>query len=118
MALVNRENITLEAGDDASDAAWFEVSRLADAGDLAFDHATIIAYAVERLRNKIDYTDIAFNLLPELFTLTELQQVFEQILGKPLLAPAFRRKMSSRVEATQEFTHSAGHRPSRLYRRK
>jgi len=64
MALVNHENITLKAGDDASDAAWFEVSRLADAGDLAFDHATIIAYATERLRNKIDYTDIAFNCCP------------------------------------------------------
>jgi hypothetical protein len=47
---------------------------------IAFDHAKIIEYGIERLRNKIEYTDIAFNLMPELFTLTELQQVYEVIL--------------------------------------
>ncbi|HEX3029733.1 MAG TPA: NUDIX domain-containing protein, partial [Clostridia bacterium] len=49
---------------------------------IAFDHAKIIEYGIERLRNKIEYTDIAFNLMPELFALTELQQVYEIILDK------------------------------------
>lgn len=83
---------------------------------IAFDHAKIIEYAVERLRNKIEYTNIAFNLMPELFTLTELQQVYEVILDKELLAAAFRRKIADRVVETTEFTKDAGHRPSKLYR--
>lgn len=83
---------------------------------LAFDHAKIIEYAIERLRNKIEYTDIAFHLMPPLFTLSELQQVYEVILGKELLAAAFRRKLASMVTETNEFTKDAGHRPSKLYR--
>jgi ADP-ribose pyrophosphatase YjhB (NUDIX family) len=83
--------------------------------DLAFDHASIISYAIERMRNKVDYTGLAFNLLPQRFTLTELQQVYELILGKELLTPAFRRKIADQVIATDEFTENAGHRPSRLY---
>lgn len=83
---------------------------------LAFDHAKMIEYAIERLRNKINYTDIAFNLMPELFTLSELQQVFEIVLGKELLAAAFRRKVEDMVIETNQFTKDAGHRPSKLYR--
>ncbi|MDP4179394.1 MAG: NUDIX domain-containing protein, partial [Bacillota bacterium] len=56
---------------------------------IAFDHGKFIEYALSRLRNKIEYTNLAFNLMPELFTLTELQQVYEIIQGKELLAPAF-----------------------------
>nr|WP_127589226.1 NUDIX domain-containing protein [Paenibacillus koleovorans] len=83
---------------------------------LAFDHAKIMDYAIERLRNKIEYTDIAFHLMPPLFTLSELQQVYEVILGKELLAAAFRRKLAPMVTETNEFTKDAGHRPSKLYR--
>lgn len=84
---------------------------------LAFDHAKIIAYAIERLRGKVNYTGIAMNLLPERFTLTELQQVYEVILDKELLKAAFRRKVSDLVVETDEYTEKAGHRPSRLYRK-
>jgi hypothetical protein len=56
------------------------------------------------MRNKVDYTDLAFNLLPKRFTLTELQQVYELILGKELLTPAFRRKIADQVIAQP--THS------------
>jgi ADP-ribose pyrophosphatase len=83
---------------------------------IAFDHAKMIEYGVERLNNKIEYTDIAFNLMPELFTLSELQQVYEVILGKELLAAAFRRKIADMVIETNQFTKDAGHRPSKLYR--
>lgn len=84
---------------------------------LAFDHAKIIASAIERLRGKVDYTDIALNLMQERFTLTELQQVYEVILDKELLKAAFRRKVAHLVEETDHYTENAGHRPSRLYRR-
>lgn len=90
--------------------------RLLDVQGIAFDHARIIYYALERLRSKIEYTDIAFNLMPEKFTLTALQKVYEIISGKKLLAAAFRRKMADWVLETGEYTSSAGHRPSRLYR--
>ncbi|MDQ0061488.1 NUDIX hydrolase [Paenibacillus harenae] len=84
---------------------------------LAFDHAKIIACAIERLRGKVNYTDIALHLMPRLFTLTELQQVYEVILDKELLKAAFRRKVAELVEETDHYTENAGHRPSRLYRR-
>ncbi|MCM3702362.1 NUDIX hydrolase [Paenibacillus macerans] len=84
---------------------------------LAFDHAKIIACAVERLRGKVNYTDIALHLMPKLFTLTELQQVYEVILDKELLKAAFRRKVADLVTETDHYTENAGHRPSRLYRR-
>lgn len=168
MALINSDKLELKAGDDASDAAWFQVSyrllreqkkRIADGyiksqeyelklrseeeelsavvartvtakttstgtdveivsnDGLAFDHAKIIAYAIERLRGKVNYTDIALHLMPELFTLTELQQVYEVIMDKELLKAAFRRKVADLVTETDDYTENAGHRPSRLYRR-
>ena len=83
---------------------------------IAFDHAKIIQYGIERLRNKIEYTDIAFNLMPELFTLTELQQVYEIILDTELLKANFRRKISGMVIETNEYTKDSGHRPSKLFR--
>lgn len=85
---------------------------------LAFDHAKIIACAIERLRGKVNYTDIALHLMPQLFTLTELQQVYEVIMDKELLKAAFRRKVADLVAETDHYTENAGHRPSRLYRRK
>lgn len=83
---------------------------------IAFDHGKFIEYGIDRLRNKIEYTSLAFNLMPELFTLTELQQVYEVIQGKELLAAAFRRKIANMVIETNEFTKDAGHRPSKLFR--
>jgi 8-oxo-dGTP diphosphatase len=83
---------------------------------IAFDHAKMIEYGIVRLKNKIEYTDIAFNLMPEMFTLSELQQVYEVILGRELLAAAFRRKIAHMVIETNRFTKDAGHRPSKLYK--
>lgn len=65
----------------------------------------------------MEYSDIALNLMPKLFTLTELQQVYEVILDKELLKASFRRKAAHLVEETDQYTEHAGHRPSRLYRR-
>ena len=85
---------------------------------LAFDHPLVILSGIERLRNKIEYTDIVFNMMPELFTLGELQKVYEVILGKKLLDPAFRRIISDKVEKTEFMKTGGGHRPSVLFKYK
>ena len=83
---------------------------------LAFDHPLVILSGIERLKNKIEYTDIVFNMMPEYFTLGELQQVYEVILGKKLLDPAFRRIIKDKVEKTNKMKTGGGHRPSVLFR--
>ena len=85
---------------------------------LAFDHPLVILSGIERLKNKISYTDIVFNMMPEYFTLGELQQVYEVILNKKLLDPAFRRIISEKVEKTDKVQVDGGHRPSVLFRYK
>lgn len=83
---------------------------------LAFDHPLTIVSGISRIKNKLEYTDIAFNLMPEYFTLGELQQVYEVILGKKLLDPAFRRIIANKVEKTDKVRVDGGHRPSKLFR--
>lgn len=86
--------------------------------DLAFDHDLVIVSGIERLRNKLSYTDIVFNMMPKYFTLGELQQVYEVILNKKLLDPAFRRIIASKVEKTSKMKTGEGHRPSALFKYK
>ena len=86
--------------------------------DLAFDHALVILAGIERLRNKLNYTDIVFNMMPEYFTLGELQQVYEVILNKKLLDPAFRRIIANKVVKTNKMKTGEGHRPSALFKYK
>ena len=85
---------------------------------LAFDHPLVIVSGIERLKNKIEYTDIVFNMMPKYFTLGELQQVYEVILGKKLLDPAFRRIIANKVEKSDKVQTGGGHRPSALFRYK
>ena len=85
---------------------------------LAFDHPLVIVSGIERLKNKIEYTDIVFNMMPEYFTLGELQQVYEIILGKKLLDPAFRRIIADKVVKTDKMQTGGGHRPSYLFKYK
>lgn len=85
---------------------------------LAFDHPIVILSGLERLKNKINYTDIVFNMMPEYFTLGELQQVYEVILNKKLLDPAFRRIIAEKVEKTDKVKTGEGHRPSVLFKYK
>lgn len=85
---------------------------------LAFDHPLVILSGMERLRNKLEYTDIVFNMMPELFTLGDLQRVYEVILGKKLLDPAFRRIIADKVVKTDKMKTGEGHRPSYLYKYK
>lgn len=86
--------------------------------NIAFDHPLTIVSGISRIKNKLEYTDIAFNLMPEYFTLGELQQVYEVILGKKLLDPAFRRIIASKVEQTDKTRVDGGHRPSKLFKYK
>ena len=82
---------------------------------IAFDHPLVILSGLERLRNKIQYTDVVFNMMPKYFTLGELQKVYEVILGKKLLDPAFRRIIQDKVKKTNKMKTGEGHRPSVLF---
>ena len=83
---------------------------------IAFDHDIVILSGLNRIRNKLSYTDIVFNMMPEYFTLKDLQQVYEIILGKKLLDPAFRRMIMDKVVKTNLMESGIGHRPSALYK--
>ena len=86
--------------------------------DLAFDHAELIGMAVKRIRGKLNYAPIGYQLLPAEFTLRRLQQVHETILGNPVNKDSFRRRMlaTGELEATGTLEPEVGHRPAELYR--
>ncbi len=95
-------------------------ARIEDSGSLrlAFDHGDMLSLAIRRLRGKLDYSGIAFALLPERFTLRALQDIYEAILDTRLNKPAFRRRMIDRgwLEPTGERETGASFRPAELYR--
>ena len=99
---------------DAETAAFFKVSNLPE---LAFDHAAIIEYAHNRLRAKLGYTNAVYGLLPKHFTLTQLQNAYEAVLGHPLDKRNFRKKFLSLnlIHATDESWRDGAHRPAKLY---
>ncbi len=113
-ALVNWQQVELRAHQRVSDASWFPVRRLPN---LAFDHRRIVDYALERLRNKINYTTVGFQFLPRQFTLTELQGSYEVILGQRLDKRNFRRKMLQLgiLKDTRQLRATGRQRPARLY---
>lgn len=115
MALIPNENLKLRATTDASDVAWFSIKSLPD---LAFDHNKILKYALERLKSKIEYSNIVNGLLTEKFRLSELQKVYEVILGKKLDKRNFRKRMLSLglLKATGEKEMEGAHRPAMLYK--
>jgi 8-oxo-dGTP diphosphatase len=113
-ALIASDNIKLNASGHASDVTWFDVDSLPK---LAFDHGAIIDYALERIRSKIEYTNIAVNLLPEKFTLTEFQRIYEVILGKSLDKRNFRKKVYEvgLLTPLNETKMDGAHRPAQLF---
>lgn len=84
---------------------------------LAFDNERVIAYAEERLRNKLEYTNVVYSLLPKRFTLTQMQRVYEAILGEPLDKRNFRRRVEGLaiVKETGQTAKQGAHRPAMLY---
>lgn len=113
-ALINSEKVRLTAATDVSDAQWFSVKKLPK---LAFDHDTILEYALQRLRWKLEYTTVAYSLLPDSFTLTELQKVYEIVLNRQFDKRNFRKKILSLciLKDTQLMTEDVSHRPAKLY---
>ena len=113
-ALIASDKLSLVAGADAAETQWFPASSLPP---LAFDHKSILGYALERLRNKLEYTTVGFQLLPEKFTLGELQAVYEAILGRQLDKRNFRRKLAllGILKPLREWQRT-GRKPAQLFR--
>jgi len=113
-ALVGADKLHPRAADDAQEVGWFSVYNLPS---LAFDHAQILDYALIRLRYKLEYSAVGFQVLPEKFTLRELQDAYEIILGAKLDKGNFRSKLRKTqvVEPVAGFRDTGG-RPARLYR--
>ena len=97
---------------------FFPAEEILTRQDIAFDHKEIIAYGRERIRNKVNYTDIAFSLVPEEFTLPQLQKIYEILLGQKLYKANFRKKIADKIQPTEKLTSGNKHRPSRIYRKK
>ncbi len=113
-ALINAQKVKVKAATDAEDARWFSVKKVPQ---LAFDHGTILEYALLRLRWKLEYTTVAYSLLPEKFTLTDLQRIYEVVFDKPFDKRNFRKKILSLeiLKDTGESTEDVAHRPAQLY---
>lgn len=114
MALAAKTEWKLKSSGDAKGAGFFSVNELPK---LAFDHAEIIKYGVQRLRNKLGYTNIVLGLLPGSFTLTELQKIYEIILKTNLDKRNFRKKILSTglISASGKMLEGIAHRPAMLY---
>lgn len=113
-ALINIEEYTLKAQTDTIDANWFAMNSLPV---LAFDHEHILQVAKQRLKGKLRYQPIGFELLPTKFTLTQLQRLYETVLEKKLDKRNFRHKISKMLLITDTQTMETGvsHRPAKLY---
>lgn len=114
-ALVPYDAIFHQPGDDAAETGWYSMFELPE---LAFDHREILDYALTRLRYKLEYTSVGFELLPDEFTLSDLQKAYEIILQEPLDKRNFRRKILS-AEILQETGRKKRldeGRPAKLYR--
>jgi 8-oxo-dGTP diphosphatase len=103
-----------KAGSDATQLGWFPVDATPE---LAFDHGQILTYALRRLRYKLEYSAVGFQLLPDSFTLSELQHTYEIVLGEPLDKRNFRRRIlqAGIIEPTLQVRSGEG-RPAKLYR--
>lgn len=125
MALVRLKDYNPQAGDDAVEAAWFSVNEvLTHPGwkdELAFDHKQIIQMALNRIQAKVRYAPIGFNLLPERFTLRQLQRLYETLLGRRINTSNFYTKVKKvlvvpGIVVKTKDTERGQHRPAPLYR--
>ena len=116
-ALIPSQRMHLKAASDAVEADWFPVS---DLPALAFDHREIIGTAHRRLVAKLNYSTIAFQFLPESFTLGELQGIYETLMDSALDKRNFRKWALAleQIEETGELRRQGNHRPARVYRLK
>lgn len=114
-ALVNSTKLILKANSDAEDAKWFSINELPH---LAFDHKYIIEIAKKRLRSKLTYQPIGFDLLPKEFLFSELETLYCTILEKDIDRRNFRKKILSFgiIEETEKFGDNKNGRPAKLYK--
>lgn len=114
-ALIRADTQTLRVSEESTDVRWFPIQRLP--GPLAFDHDHILAVALDRLRSKLEYTTLAFQLLPEVFSILELKHIYEQILGEKLDKGNFYRKIrDAKVLEDTGLRREGRGRPTTLYR--
>lgn len=116
-ALIPSARLRIRAAAQAEAVDWFALDRLPQ---LAFDHEEIVALAHRRLVAKLDYSTIAFQFLPERFTLSELQEVYETVLGQEMDKRNFRKWVLAleQIAETEEERRAVPHRPARLYRQR
>ena len=114
-ALIPSEKLQLRAATDAEAVGWFGMDEIPR---LAFDHSKIVKMAHERLVAKLDYSTIAFQFMPEQFTLSDLQAVYEIILQQEMDKRNFRKRVLAleQIEETKDERRGGIHRPARLYR--
>jgi len=114
-ALVSPEQHAIRAGSDAGSAAWISVQ---ETPPLAFDHRRILDAALARLRGKVTYAPVGFELLPKRFTISQLQKLYEIILERELDSRNFRKKILSMnlLHELDEWQRDVPHRAARLYR--
>lgn len=117
-ALIPSKHIVLKKGVNAADSAWLELEGLGRKKKLAFDHGEILAAATTRLRNKVEYTSLPAYLLPEEFTLSELQRMYEIVMARPIEKSAFRTRVlsSGLVTPVSDKMREGPNRPAQLYR--
>lgn len=116
-ALMAGSDVVLAKGANAADVAWFPADKVLREFRLAFDHRDILQAAVERLRNKVEYTSLPAFLLPEPFTLPQLQHAYEVVLGRPVDKSGFRTRMLS-AQFLEETGYADGesNRPAKGFR--
>lgn len=112
-ALINSENVELKTTAKYSNIGWFDIRKFPK---LAYDHQEVAKYAHQRLRWKLEYTNVAYSLLPRHFALSDLRKVYEIILGRPLDRRNFQRKILSLNLLKRTKKRKEGkHRPATLY---
>lgn len=116
-ALIPGHDLALTKGANAADVAWFVADELLRKPRLAFDHGEILKAAVERLRSKVEYTSLPAFLLPEPFTLPQLQRVYEVVLGRAVDKSGFRTRMlSAKFLEEAGYVEGSSNRPAMGYR--
>ncbi|MBT7902338.1 NUDIX hydrolase [Candidatus Woesearchaeota archaeon] len=113
----NLKDVNLRPTTDVKGVEWHSVE---DLPELAFDHKEILNYALQRLKYKFEYSTVGFQFLPERFTLTEIQKIYEIVYGRELDKRNFRKKLNQMaiLKETNETKIEGAHRPARLYRLK
>jgi 8-oxo-dGTP diphosphatase len=112
-ALVDYDSVSLPAREEWP-TAWYSVN---DPPELAFNNKAVLDYALQRLRYKMEYTNVAYSLLPQYFTMSQLQTVHETILGRKLDKRNFRKRILALgiVQPTERTVLFGAHRPAKLY---